>query len=54
MEGFVKAVRNGKPYPGLMREGYHASVAALLGLQAMDNHEIVVWPEEYKMDKSRG
>lgn len=54
MEGFVKAVRNGKPYPGLLREGYHASIAALLGLQAMDNHEIVVWPEEYKMDKSRG
>lgn len=54
MIGFIKAVRNGKPYPGLFREGYHASIAALLGLQAMDNNEIVVWPEQYKIEKGRG
>jgi predicted dehydrogenase len=54
MIGFIKAVRNGKSYPGLLREGYHASIAALLGLQAMDNKEIVIWPEEYKMEKGKG
>ncbi|MFC2116990.1 Gfo/Idh/MocA family protein [Bacteroidota bacterium] len=49
--GFVEAVRNGKPYKNLLREGYHASIAALLGLQAMDTNQIVEWPAEYIMEK---
>jgi predicted dehydrogenase len=50
MIGFIKAVRNGKPYPGLLREGYHASIASLLGLQAMDTGQIVEWPAGYIME----
>jgi len=53
MVGFTQAFRNGKPFPGLLREGFHASVAALLGLQAMDTRQIVEWPAEYILDKSR-
>lgn len=49
--GFVKAVKAGKPYANLLREGFHASVAALLGLQAMETNRPVTWPDEYKMEK---
>ncbi len=49
--GFVKAVKAGKPYPNLLREGYHATVAALLGLQAMETNSVVSWPVEYVMKK---
>ncbi len=49
--GFVKAVKAGKPYPNLLREGYHATIASLLGLQAMDTNSVVSWPVEYVMEK---
>lgn len=49
--GFVKAVKAGKPYKNLLREGFHATVAVLLGLQAMDTSSVVPWPEEYIMKK---
>jgi predicted dehydrogenase len=48
---FVKAVKAGKPYANLLREAYHATVASLLGLQAMDTNAVVQWPEEYTMEK---
>ncbi|MEH3121744.1 MAG: Gfo/Idh/MocA family oxidoreductase [Sphingomonas phyllosphaerae] len=43
-EGFGEAVRSGKPLPGLLQQAYHASVASLLGEQAMDRGEAVTWP----------
>jgi predicted dehydrogenase len=43
-EGFGEAVRAGKPLPGLLSQAYHASVASLLGEQAMDRGEAVAWP----------
>jgi hypothetical protein len=49
--GFAKAVKAGKPYPNLLREGYHATVASLLGLQAMETNSVVSWPAEYVMEK---
>ncbi len=49
--GFAKAVKAGKPYKNLLREGYHATIASLLGLQAMDTNQIVAWPAEYIMEK---
>ncbi len=51
LAGFVKAVKAGKPYPNLLREGYHATIASLLGLQAMETNSIVNWPAEYVMGK---
>ncbi|UUL84014.1 Gfo/Idh/MocA family protein [Sphingomonas qomolangmaensis] len=43
-EGFGEAVRSGKPLPGLLSQAYHASVASLIGEQAMDSGEAVKWP----------
>ncbi|MDX1285519.1 MAG: Gfo/Idh/MocA family oxidoreductase, partial [Draconibacterium sp.] len=51
MVGFVNAVKAGNPYPNLLREGYHATVASLLGLQAMDENRVVCWPAKYVMPK---
>jgi len=47
MEGFVQAVRNNRAWPGLLREGYNATVASLLGLQAMKENRIIEWPAEF-------
>ena len=43
-EGFGEAVRTGKPLPGLLSQAYYASVASLLGEQAMDSGQILAWP----------
>ena len=43
-EGFGEAVRAGKPLPGLLRQAYQASVASLLGEQAMDRNQAITWP----------
>ncbi len=43
-EGFGEAVRSGKPLPGLLYQAYNASVASLLGEQAMDKGEALTWP----------
>ena len=43
-EGFGEAVRSGKPLPGLLSQAYNASVASLLGEQAMDRGEAMAWP----------
>ena len=49
MEAFAAAVLNGSAYPGMLREAYHATVAALLGEQAMDSGQAVTWPRDYIM-----
>jgi predicted dehydrogenase len=43
-EGFGEAVRTGKPLPGLLQQAYNASVASLLGEQAMDSGQAMTWP----------
>lgn len=43
-EGFGEAVRKGEALPGLLQQAYHASVASLLGEQAMDKGEAMTWP----------
>lgn len=43
-EGFGEAVRSGTPLPGLLAQAYYASVASLLGEEAMDHGEAVTWP----------
>lgn len=45
-EGFGEAVRSGRPLPGMLAQAYHASVASLLGEQAMDRGEAVRWPSD--------
>lgn len=43
-EAFGEAVRSGTPVPGLLRQAYWASVASLMGEQAMDSGRAVDWP----------
>lgn len=43
-EAFAEAVKTNTPAPGLLREAYHASVASLLGEQAMDQGQPAAWP----------
>ncbi len=43
-EGFGEAVRSGRPLPGLLYQAYNASVASLLGEQAMDRGTAMTWP----------
>ncbi|MDP5280230.1 Gfo/Idh/MocA family oxidoreductase [Sphingomonas sp. DG1-23] len=43
-EAFGEAVRSGKPLPGLLHQAYLASVASLMGEQAMDSGRPVDWP----------
>jgi predicted dehydrogenase len=53
-EAFAEAAKEGRELPGLLREAYHASVASLLGEQAMDSGQAVTWPDKYVMPKERG
>ena len=43
-EAFGEAVRSGTPVPGLLRQAYWASVASLMGEEAMDSGRAVAWP----------
>ncbi len=49
MEAFVSSVRNNKPIPGMVEQSYQASVASLLGYNAVKENRIVHWPDEYKL-----
>lgn len=42
-EAFADAVRSGRPLPGHLREAYNASVASLLGEQAMREGKAKLW-----------
>ena len=44
-EAFAEAVKANKPAHGLLRQAYLASVASLLGEQAMDEGRAVEWPK---------
>ena len=43
-EGFGEAVRSGNEVPGLLQQAYYASVASLLGEQAMIENKALAWP----------
>jgi predicted dehydrogenase len=43
-EAFAEAVKTGRPVPGLLAQAYHASIASLLGEEAMDLGRPVDWP----------
>ncbi|MBW6526841.1 Gfo/Idh/MocA family oxidoreductase [Sphingomonas sp. RHCKR7] len=45
-EGFGEAVRRGKEVPGLLAQAYYASVASLLGEQAIDTGRALDWPTD--------
>lgn len=46
---FCNAALKGVPVPSIVEEAYYSSVLALLGLQAMQENRVVIFPEEYKI-----
>lgn len=46
---FCHSVITGHQHPGIVEEAYYSTLMALLGLQAMDEHRMVKFPEEYKI-----
>lgn len=49
LESFCNAMITGKSMPMLVEEAYYSCLLALLGNQAMDEHHIVPFPDEYKI-----
>jgi predicted dehydrogenase len=49
LEAFAESVRKGEPVPSLIKEGFNAGIAALLGHDAMEKNKIVNFPEELKL-----
>ena len=46
LEGFVHAVATGEKYRELLVQGYYATLAALLGWEAMTTQKVVTMPDE--------
>ncbi|HHJ11008.1 MAG TPA: Gfo/Idh/MocA family oxidoreductase [Bacteroidetes bacterium] len=46
MEGFVHAVQTGEKYRDLLKQGYYATIVALLGDEAMMTGKVITMPEE--------
>ena len=49
VESFCYAMITGKPIPMLVEEAYYSSLLALLGNLAMEKHQVIAFPEEYKI-----
>jgi hypothetical protein len=49
MESFVSDVRNNRIDPWLTQQGFYASIATLMGFEAMINHRIENWPDGLAM-----
>jgi hypothetical protein len=46
LEGFIHAVQTGEKYRKLLAQGYYATIAVLLGWQAMVTKKVVTMPDE--------
>ncbi|QDX26891.1 Gfo/Idh/MocA family oxidoreductase [Sphingomonas suaedae] len=51
-EAFAASVRANKPLRGALREAFHASIASLLGEQAMDERRAIDWPRDLTMPRT--
>lgn len=49
MEAFVSDVKNNRVDPFITKQGFYASIASLMGFEAMMNNEITYWPEGLAM-----
>lgn len=47
--GFTNAVRNNKPIPQLLEQGYHSGIWTVLGQQAIDEQKIITLPKEFNI-----
>ena len=50
MEAFIESVKSAKPVKNILKEGYNATIAALIGHEAMVKKEFVYWKPEYNFD----
>jgi predicted dehydrogenase len=50
-EAFAQSIQTNTPLRGALRESFHASVAALLGEQAMDQGRAIDWPDTLVMPR---
>ncbi|MFW6222480.1 MAG: Gfo/Idh/MocA family protein [Bacteroidota bacterium] len=48
---FMNSIRENKPIPGMLKEAYYASVAALLGHQAIEEKKIIKWPGDLMLNE---
>lgn len=53
VEAFCNSVITGRPAENLVEEAYYSSILSLLGIQAMDEKTLKIFPEEYKIPYSR-
>jgi len=44
MEAFVSMVRENRFVPDLLKQGFYATVASLMGYEAIQKNQIVTWP----------
>ncbi len=49
MEAFVSMVRENRFVPELLRQGFYASVATLMGYESIQKNQIVNWPENLSL-----
>lgn len=49
MEAFVSMVRDNRFVPGLLKEGFYATVASLMGFEAIKNNQVVFWPDNLSL-----
>ena len=47
--GFSNAVRNNKPIPQLLEQGYHSGIWTVLGQQAIDEQKLITLPKEFNI-----
>lgn len=50
LDAYVEAVITGKQPPRIAEEGYYASALTLLGHRAIEQGEILAFPDEFKLD----
>lgn len=51
MEMFAQSVKEDRIIPGLAEEGYNASIATILGYEAIQQKKVLTWPEELKIPR---
>lgn len=44
MEAFVSMVRDNRIVPDLLKQGFYASIATLMGYEAIQKNQIITWP----------
>ncbi len=46
LEAYVKFIRENKPVPEITKQGFYATVNALIGYEAMEKNDKIYWPKE--------